>query len=122
MGVYSPCGLRCSRRHWPAHGRNRAATGLPEVRMASVASVFNLFRRNNGKWHEVRWRNGPRHIVMALRFAADGAPEDAPTVERLAGAEGEGAGSADDAQLVQHIQGAVAEYNRMNLCSLRVAA
>lgn len=90
--------------------------------MASVASVFNLFRRNNGKWHEVRWRNGPRHIVMALRFAADGAAEAAPTVERLSAAEGEGAGTADDAQVVLHVQAAVAEYNRMNRCNLRVAA
>jgi len=93
--------------------------------MASVASVFNLFRRNNGnngKWHEVRWRNGPRHIVMAMRFAPDGVPEGTPTVERLSAAEGEGAGTSDDAEIVQHIRGAVAEYNRMNLCSLRVAA
>jgi len=93
--------------------------------MASVASVFNLFRRNNGsngKWHEVRWRNGPRHIVMSLRFAVDGTPDAPPAVERLSAAEGEGVGTVDDAQIVEHIRGAVAEYNRMNLCNLRVAS
>ena len=95
----------------------------------TMATVFNLFRRKNGKWHEVRWRNGPRQIFMALRFASeDAGPSDAPpTIERLPPADPAedmpvGAESkADEALIVQEVARAVAEYNRMNLCALRVA-
>jgi hypothetical protein len=95
-----------------------------------LSNLNNLFRRKNGKWHEVRWRNGPRQIFMALRFATDGAsPADhPPTIEKLtpqqdpdgAAAEAPVSG-ADEGQIVREVQAAVAEYNKMNLCALRVA-
>jgi hypothetical protein len=88
-----------------------------------------LFQRNNakgGKWHEVRWRNGPRQIFMALRFA-NGGHDRPPVVEQLPAEEDE-PGSArgapvapDEALVLKAIQSAVTEYNRMNLCALRVA-
>jgi hypothetical protein len=90
-----------------------------------------LFQRNNtksGKWHEVRWRNGPRQIFMALRFA-NGSHDRPPVVEQLPPEEdrsdlsdaGGAATRADEALVVKEIQSAVTEYNRMNLCALRVA-
>ena len=100
--------------------------------MVSVLK-FNLFGRKNGKWHEVRWRSGPRHVYLALRFAPDGAGSAAaPTIERLPAENGAGAaaaegtngdkqGTTDEAQIILAVQAAVAEYNRMNLCALRVA-
>ena len=91
-----------------------------------------LFQRNNakgGKWHEVRWRNGPRQIFMALRFA-NGGHDRPPIVEQLPSEDeqsdvsGDGGASgtrADEALVLKEIQSAVTEYNRMNLCALRVA-
>src|SRR3954453_3816997 len=88
-----------------------------------------LFQRNNaksGKWHEVRWRNGPRQIFMALRFA-NGGHDRPPVVEQLPpGDEQYDVPSAsqarsDEALVLKEIQSAVTEYNRMNLCALRVA-
>src|SRR4051794_24672782 len=96
----------------------------------SMVTVLNLFRRKNGKWHEVRWRNGERQILMALRFASDGAsPADhPPTIEKLPpgeepgdAAEGTEPSPVDEALIVREVAQAVAEYNRMNLCALRVA-
>ena len=109
--------------------------------MVSVLK-FNLFRRKNGKWHEVRWRSGARHIFLALRFAPDGTGPSAaaPTIEKLpqpraengtpeSGTPENGAphpsqsahAEADEALIIREVQAAVAEYNRMNLCALRVA-
>src|SRR4051812_19627488 len=90
--------------------------------------VLNLFRRN-GKWHEVRWRNGQRQIFMALRFAtrdADRPPvvEKLPPPEGADGANGDDGGESaqlDESLIVREVETAVAEYNRMNHCALRVA-
>jgi len=89
--------------------------------------VLNLFRRN-GKWHEVRWRNGRRQIFMALRFATRDADQP-PVVERLpperadSANRGDGGESVqlDESLIVREVETAVAEYNRMNHCALRVA-
>ena len=95
--------------------------------------VLNLFRRNGGKWHEVRWHNGQRQIFMALRFATRGGdrppvveklrpPEGADGAGRAGVADGAGSTAVDESLIVREIETAVAEYNRMNQCALRVAA
>ncbi len=86
-----------------------------------------LFWKKAEKWHEVRWFNGPRDIYLAVQFRADGEPragEDPPVVERLASkdaAANAAQGAVDEGQLVAVVREAVAEYNRKNLCGLRVA-
>ena len=83
--------------------------------------MLSLFRKKGEKWHEVRWRNGPRRIYLALRFAAT-EPAAPPEVEKLPPAEGSGDAKADPSLIVREVESAVAEYNRMNHCALRVAA
>ena len=78
--------------------------------------MLSLFRRKDEKWHEVRWRSGPRRIFMALRFATT-EPPGAPEVEKLPPAEGAGETKVDQALIVREVETAVAEYNRMNHCA-----
>jgi hypothetical protein len=94
--------------------------------MRLLNTLFQRTSGRNGKWHEVRWRNGPRQIFMALRFA-NGGPNGSVTIEHLP-AEDAGPGRSDDesripdqALVLKEIETAVAEYNRMNLCALRLA-
>jgi hypothetical protein len=102
-----------------------------------MVTVLNLFRRKqNEKWHDVRWRNGNRHIFLSLRFATEGEPpaRGSPTIEKLPAsaittdtteipddASG-GTATADTAMIIRAVEEAVAEYNRMNRCALRVAS
>jgi hypothetical protein len=94
--------------------------------MRLLNSLFQRTSGRNGKWHEVRWRNGPRQIFMALRFA-NGGPNGSVVVEHLPAEDGkpdslDGAIKVADQSLVlKEIESAVAEYNRMNLCALRLA-
>lgn len=85
--------------------------------------MLSLFRRKNGKWHEVRWANGRRDIYLSLQFAdSPGSPAgDEPTVEKLAPRGGKPVGEVDVAAMVREVRAAVTEYNRRNLCALRVA-
>lgn len=94
----------------------------------TMLNVIGLFRRKDRKWHEVRWRSGARRIFMALQFATDaGARDDAPAVEKLPPQDEDGEmaahfmwDAAKEAAIVREVQTAVSEYNRMNLCALRV--
>ena len=94
--------------------------------MRLLNTLFQRASTRNGKWHEVRWRNGPRQIFMALRFA-NGGPNGSVVIEHLPAEEGAsdvaaGAGKvANEALVLKEIESAVAEYNRMNLCALRLA-
>ena len=94
--------------------------------MRLLNTLFQRTGTKNGKWHEVRWRNGPRQIFMALRFA-NGGPNGSVVVEHLPAEVGasEVAGDAvkvaNEALVLKEIESAVAEYNRMNLCALRLA-
>ncbi|MDB5298263.1 MAG: hypothetical protein JWO31_4246 [Phycisphaerales bacterium] len=86
-----------------------------------------IFWKKAIKWHEVRWFNGPRDIYLAVRFAGedDAEGEDRPTVERLSSKDAVANAAQppiDESQLVAVVGEAVAEYNRRNLCSLKVAA
>ena len=88
-----------------------------------------MFWKRQEKWHEVRWFDGPRDIYLALQFARDGDEpgngEARPTVERLDSKDPKarsGQPPLDESQLVAEIEAAVVEYNRKNLCSLRVGA
>ena len=96
--------------------------------MRLLNTLLQRTSAKNGKWHEVRWRNGPRQIFLALRFANGGPNGSAVVVERLPaedakrGDEAESAATvAEDALVLKEIESAVAEYNRMNLCALRLA-
>ncbi len=87
---------------------------------------FGMFRRKSDKWREVRWRNGARHVYLALRFAtdvADGGDRVSypPTIEKTIAESGPPESAPDEALIIREVQSAVAEYNRMNLCALRVA-
>ena len=94
--------------------------------MRLLNTLFQRTSAKNGKWHEVRWRNGPRQIFMALRFA-NGSPNESVVVEHLSaedaapGGSDDKSGIPDQAQVLKEIESAVAEYNRMNLCALRLA-
>ncbi|CAA9412461.1 MAG: hypothetical protein AVDCRST_MAG64-2389 [uncultured Phycisphaerae bacterium] len=84
-----------------------------------------LFWKKAEKWHEVRWFNGPRDIYLAIQFAGDAdRGEDRPTVERLPSKDAVANAAQpplDESQLVAAVDRAVAEYNRKNLCALKVA-
>ena len=84
-----------------------------------------LFWKKAEKWHEVRWFNGPRDIYLAIQFAGDAERgEDRPAVERLPSKDAAANAAQppiDESQLVTVIGQAVAEYNRKNLCGLKVA-
>lgn len=93
-----------------------------------------FFWKKAEKWHEVRWFNGPRDIYLAIQFAGDDDGDAAggdvgtavrPAVQRLASKDA-GANDAqppiDESLLVGQIESAVREYNKRNLCGLRVAA
>ena len=84
-----------------------------------------LFWKKAEKWHEVRWFSGPRDIYLAIQFAGDGkAGGDRPAVERLPSKDAAANAAQppiDESALVAVIRQAVAEYNRKNLCGLRVA-
>jgi hypothetical protein len=94
--------------------------------MRLLNTLFQRTGTKNGKWHEVRWRNGPRQIFLALRFA-NGGPNGSVVVEHLPADEGTSDGAAgagkvaNEALVLKEIESAVAEYNRMNLCALRLA-
>ena len=94
--------------------------------MRLLNTLFQRTSGRNGKWHEVRWRNGPRQIFLALRFA-NGGPNGSVVIEHLP-AEDAAPGSSDDksgipdqALVLTEIESAIGEYNRMNLCALRLA-
>jgi hypothetical protein len=89
-----------------------------------------LFRKKAEKWHEVRWFNGPRDIYLAIQFTGEAgdrggaAGEDRPTVERLPSKDAAANAAQqpiDESALVVAVRQVVAEYNRRNLCGLRVA-
>ena len=86
-----------------------------------------LFWKKAEKWHEVRWFNGPRDIYLAVRFTGDeddGRGAGRPTVARLPSKDAAANAAQppiDEAALVAAVGDAVAEYNKRNLCGLRVA-
>jgi hypothetical protein len=86
--------------------------------------------KKDEKWHEVEWRDNGRTIWMALRFAPD-APAELPTggpapaikppfVETLSIDGMPRESTVDDAAIIAQVELAVAEYNKMNLCALRI--
>lgn len=80
--------------------------------------MLSLFRKKDEKWHHVRWRNGPRRLFLALQFTAQAVAT--PLIERIAPSTN-GAVQPDDASIVREILTAIDEYNRKNLCALKVA-
>lgn len=83
-----------------------------------------FFWKKAEKWHEVRWFNGPRDIYLALQFN-DEQVEDRPTVQRLPSKDAAANAAQppiDESAMLAEIERAVKEYNRMNLCHLKVAA
>lgn len=83
-----------------------------------------FFWKKAEKWHEVRWFHGPRDIYLAMQFEDDQV-EDRPTVERLPSKDpSANAAQApiDESAMLAEIEQAVKEYNRKNLCHLKVAA
>ena len=85
-----------------------------------------FFWKKAEKWHEVRWFHGQRDIYLALQFAGDDVNgEDRPTVERLPSKDAAANAAQppiDESAILAEIERAVKEYNRMNLCHLKVAA
>ncbi|QOV90604.1 hypothetical protein [Humisphaera borealis] len=83
-----------------------------------------FFWKKAEKWHEVRWFNGQRDIYLAMQFADDNSGEDRPTVQRLPSKD-PAANAAqqpiDESAMLAEIERALKEYNRMNLCQLRLA-
>lgn len=86
-----------------------------------------VFWKKAEKWHEVRWFDGPGDIYLAIQFDGDPAGEGRarpPAVVRLASKDAAANAAQppiDESQLIASIRQAVAEYNRKNLCGLRVA-
>lgn len=83
-----------------------------------------FFRKKVDKWHEVRWFSGPRDIYLALQFGGESVAANPPKIERLTSQDAAAVAaqpSLDEEQIVSIIQMAVIEYNKRNLCNLRVA-
>jgi hypothetical protein len=86
--------------------------------------------KKDAKWHEVEWRDDGRTIWMALRFAPEAQGESTadnpappvkpPYIESLPGDGASTESTVEDAAIIEQVQTAVAEYNKMNLCALRV--
>lgn len=83
-----------------------------------------FFRKKIDKWHEVRWFSGPRDIYLALQFGGEAEAAHPPKIERLKSQDPAAIAAQqplDERQIVSIIQLAVIEYNKRNLCDLRVA-
>jgi hypothetical protein len=95
-----------------------------------MTNLIDRLWRKNTKWHEVEWRDGSRTIWMALRFAPEPQPEAdssaaespaRPPLLEVLPVEGKDAGTISDGpQTITEVETAVDEYNKMNLCALRV--